>query len=97
MISLCLDTPSGISILAGYEYGRQLWETQGTSLNINDYFTIHLSNEIEGMSSSFIDGFFTKPIETIGVENLIDRLHVISTHGYLDQHIKEVLSYYLGG
>jgi hypothetical protein len=96
MISLCLDTPSGISILAGYEYGRQLWETQATSLNINDYFTIHFSNEIESMSSSFIDGFFAKAIETIGVENLINRLHVIG-NDYLDHHIKEILSEYIGG
>ena len=57
MISLCLDTPSGISILAGYEYGKQLWESQGTALNINDNFTIHISNEIISMSASFIDGF----------------------------------------
>jgi len=96
MISLCLDTPLGISILAGYEYGRQLWETQATSLNINNDFTIHLSNEIEGMSSSFIDGFFAKPIETIGAENLINRLHVIG-NDYLDHHIKEILSEYIGG
>lgn len=97
MISLCLDTPSGISILAGYEYGKQLWESQGTLLNINDYFTIHLSNEIESMSSSFIDGFFEKPIETIGVENLINRLHIISGHGYLDRYVKDILSDYIGG
>ena len=96
MISLCLDTPSGISILAGYEYGRQLWETQATSLNINDYFTIHLSSEIESMSSSFIDGFFAKAIETIGIENLINILHVIG-NDYLDHHIKEILSEYIGG
>lgn len=95
MISLCLDTPSGISILAGYEYGRQLWESQATSLDINDYFTIHLSNEIESMSSSFIDGFFAKALETIGIENLINRLHVISCNSYLDQHIKEILSEYM--
>lgn len=97
MISLCLDTPSGISILAGYEYGKQLWDSQATSLNINDDFTIHLSNEIESMSSSFIDGFFAKPIETIGIENLISRLHVISCNGYLDRHIKDILSEYIGG
>ena len=94
MISLCLATPSGISILAGYEYGRQLWETQGTSLNINDNFTIHLSNEIESMSSSFIDGFFMEPIKTIGAENLINILHVIG-NDYLDHHIKEILSEYM--
>ncbi len=94
MISLCLDTPSGISILAGYEYGRQLWETQGTSLNINDDFTIHLSNEIEGMSSSFIDGFFAKPIKTIGAEDLINRLHVIGNE-YIDHRIKDILSDYI--
>ena len=96
MISLCLDTPSGISILAGYEYGKQLWDSQATSLNINDEFTIHLSNEIVSMSSSFIDGFFEKPIETIGVENLIHRLHVIG-NDYLENHIKDLLSDYIGG
>lgn len=94
MISLCLDTPRGISILAGYEYGKQLWDSQATSLNISDDFTIHLSNEIEGMSSSFIDGFFAKPIETIGIENLINRLHVIG-NDYLDHHIKDILSEYM--
>ena len=96
MISLCLDTPFGISILAGYEYGRQLWESQGAALNINDDFTIHLSNEIVGISVSFIDGFFEKPIETIGVENLIHRLHVIG-NDYLENHIKNILSEYIGG
>lgn len=95
MVSLCLDTPSGISILAGYEYGRQLWDAQASSLNINDDFTIHLSNEIEGLSSSFIDGFFSKAAETIGIENLISRLHVISCNNYLDRHIKDILSEYL--
>lgn len=95
MISLCLDTPLCISILAGYEYGKQLWESQGTALNINDYFTIHFSNEIVSVSSSFIDEFFEKPIETIGIENLIHRLHVISHDGYLDRHIKEILSEYI--
>ena len=94
MISLYVDTPLGISILAGYEYGRQLWESQGSSLDINDDFTIHFSNEIESMSSSFIDGFFAKAIETIGIENLIRRLHVIG-NDYLDRHIKDILSYYM--
>ena len=94
MISLCLDTPSGISILAGYEYGKQLWETQASSLNIDDYFTIHLSNEIVSMSSSFIDGFFEKAIETIGIDNLIHNLHIIG-NDELDRHIKDILSEYM--
>lgn len=94
MISLCLDTPLGISILAGYEYGRQLWESQGSSLDINDDFTIHFSNEIESMSSSFIDGFFAKAIEAIGIDNLTQRLHVIG-NDYLDHRIKEILSDYM--
>ena len=94
MISLCLDTPSGISILAGYEYGKQLWETQASSLNIDDYFTIHLSNEIVSMSSSFIDGFFEKAIETIGIDNLIHRLHIIG-NDELDRHVKDILSEYI--
>lgn len=95
MISLCLDTPLGISILAGYEYGRQLWESQGTALNITDDFTIHLSNEIVSMSASFIDGFFEKPIETIGINNLISRLHVISKNSDIENHIKDILSDYM--
>ena len=94
MISLCLDTPSGISILAGYEYGKHLWETQASSLNIDDYFTIHLSNEIVSMSSSFIDEKIEKAIETIGIDNLIHRLHIIG-NDELDRHIKDILSEYI--
>ena len=53
-----------------------------------------IAHEIVSMSSSFIDGFFEKPIETIGVENLINRLHVIG-NDYLDHHIKDILSDYV--
>ena len=48
------------------------------------------------MSSSFIDGFFEKAIETIGIDNLIHRLHIIG-NDELDRHIKDILSEYIVG
>ena len=72
-----INVPSNVTILAGYEYGRDLWQTyRPIDFEMHDDYYIRFPEQIEGIATSWIDGFFKDLIETIGAEKAAEQLHI---------------------
>lgn len=72
-----LKTNPKFCILAGYAYGKELWEECFSYLNYHKPFKVVIPSHIEGMSISFIGGLFEEIIENIGVDKLLERITII--------------------
>lgn len=65
--------------LAGYEYGKQIYELQvKDKININQNFYIEIPSNIQFAASSFVQGFFSQIIDKIGLSLTEERANVIS-------------------
>ena len=54
--------------LAGYEYGVSIYDKQVDGrLDLNHSFEIVFPAQIRGVASSFVQGFFEKIVDTIGL------------------------------
>ena len=84
---------SHITVLAGYEYGKEIWDTQcsSKSVDVTQDFYLILPSQIECVASSFVHGFFETIAEKIGVKNTAERLHIIIENRRLEDHVKESL------
>ena len=83
-----------ITILAGFEYGREIWNAQCASNNnvdVNQDYYLILPDQIEGVAPSFVSGFFESIVKKIGVENAAERLHVILVSRSLEEAVKDYI------
>ena len=71
-----LNFKENIVMLAGYEYGVQIYEQQGKKIDFQKSFTVVFPDSIVGVASSFVQGFFAEAKRTVGIENLKQRLNV---------------------
>ena len=81
-----------ITVLAGFEYGREIWNTQCASNNnvdVNQDYYLILPAQIECVAPSFVNGFFESIVEKIGAKNAAERLHVILVNRALEEDVKE--------
>lgn len=81
-----------ITVLAGFEYGREIWNTQCASNNnvdVNQDYYLILPAQIEGVAPSFVNGFFESIVEKIGAKNAAERLRVILVNRALEEDVKE--------
>lgn len=78
MSSFHLEIPSNITCLAGYEYGKEIWNTQclRDDFEANEDHYISFPEQIEGVTISWVDGFFEYLIETIGAEKTAEQIHI---------------------
>jgi hypothetical protein len=54
--------------LAGYDYGISIYNNQvDGKLDLNTSFEIVFPTQIRGVASSFVQGFFEKIVDTIGL------------------------------
>jgi hypothetical protein len=89
---LSIDTgiSPDITILAGFDFGREIWKVNECSLlviDVNADYEIEFPEQIEGIASSFVNGFFEKIIEEIGAEKAAERLHI--NNAELESNVKE--------
>lgn len=76
---ITLNFNSDIIGLAGYEYGKQIYETQvRNKIDINKDFYIEIPSNIQFAASSFVQGFFSHIIEEIGLSLTEKRANIIS-------------------
>jgi len=74
-----LNLSADIIGLAGYEYGKQIYETQvRNNIDINKEFYIEIPSNIQFAASSFVQGFFSNIIEEIGLYLTEKRAKIIS-------------------
>lgn len=76
---ITLNLKTDIIGLAGYEYGKQIYETQVKgNIDINKDFYIEIPSNIQFAASSFVQGFFSHIIEEIGLSLTEKRAKIIS-------------------
>lgn len=65
--------------LAGYKYGRQIYEDQVSGkIDINKDFYIEIPKNIEFIASSFVQGFFSDILEKIGLSSTEKHTNILS-------------------
>lgn len=65
--------------LAGYEYGKQIYDLQvKDKIDINQKFYIEIPSSIQFAASSFVQGFFSQIIDQIGLSLTEKRATIIS-------------------
>ena len=73
--SLNLKFAKDAKNLAGYEYGEHEFNEQvKDKINYNETFTLVFPPQIEKIASSFVQGFFAKIKEKIGLQGIEERL-----------------------
>lgn len=79
--------------LAGYEYGRQIYETQVRgNIDINKEFYIEIPSNIQFVASSFVQGFFSHIIEEIGLSLTEQRAKILSENiGIKDKFLNKLI------
>lgn len=89
-----LKTNPKFCILAGYDYGKELWEECFSYLNYHEPFKIVIPSHIQGMSVSFIGGLFAEMIEDIGVDKILERMTIIHPdEDFIKQVIDDIKMY----
>lgn len=82
------------ALLAGYDYGKELWEECFSSLNYHKPFKVVIPSHIEGMSISFIGGLFEEIIENIGADKLLERMTIIHPDEEFIKHVMDDIAMY---
>ena len=72
--------------LAGYEYGKQIYESQVRgNIDINKDFYIEIPSNIKFVASSFVQGFFSQIIEEIGLSLTEKRAKILSKNANIEE------------
>ena len=89
-----IEVPADITILAGFEYGREIWDEQCAFAlcDLSTDYYISLPEWIEGIAVSFIDGLFEHIVALIGAEKAAERLHMNNER--LEARVKSYLMLY---
>ncbi len=65
--------------LAGYEYGDQIYQKQVMEkIDTSKDFYIEIPSKIQFVASSFVQGFFSKLMEEIGLSLIESRAKILS-------------------
>lgn len=72
MKEIMLDIPNTFSGLAGNKYGRKIYDEQVAG-KIDDFkdVVIVFPDNITDIATSFLQGFFKIPVDSIGVEGIM--------------------------
>ncbi len=66
-----------ITKLAGFPYGENIFETQVKGkIDLQQPCKIIFPNNIEGIASSFVQGFFAEIINSIGFQGIEDKIKI---------------------
>lgn len=82
------------ALLAGHDYGKELWEEYFRCLNYHRPFKIVLPSHIQGMSVSFAGGLFAEMIENIGVDKILERMTIIHPDEEVIKRIMDDIAMY---
>lgn len=83
-----LKFDDNIVLLAGYEYGEQIYNSQvAGKINFEEDFYIEFPKTINGVASSFVQGFFAQAKKAVGLDNIVSRSHITSKDESLSKKI----------
>lgn len=87
-----LSFNGSLSNLAGYDYGVATYKDQAENkLDISRDFMIVFPDHIEGVASSFVQGFFSVIVGEIGLLSTENRLIIKAKNKELENSIKKKL------
>lgn len=76
--------------LAGFPYGREVYEKQVKNyINVGEEIEIVFPNQIEKVASSFVQGFFSELVSKIGYLGIEKHVKIIASSEKLSKMIKE--------
>lgn len=76
--------------LAGFPYGREVYEKQVKNyINVHEEIEIVFPNQIEKVASSFVQGFFSDLISKIGYLGIEKHVKIIASSEKLSKMIKK--------
>lgn len=83
-----LDLSKDLTCLAGFLLGKKVYEYQVYGkIDIHKPFTIVFPQHIELITSSFVEGLFSKPLEIIGFEKLKENINIKTSSEKLTQDV----------
>ncbi len=82
-----LNFKENLTMLAGYEYGAQVYSQQATSLDFSKKFTVVFPDTVIGVASSFIQGFFAYAKKSVGLNVLKSNINIKSRSEELSDKI----------
>lgn len=78
--------------LSGYDEGQSFYQEQiKGKLDLTDPFYIRFPDNVEAISTSFIEGLFDPIIEEIGIHSVLDHTTIISRYPRIGEKIFKVL------
>lgn len=79
MTHIILNFDKTLSNLAGYEFGLSVYNEQVKGkIDLSDEFIFEFPEQIKGVASSFVQGFFADIVKQIGLLATEERTHIIS-------------------
>lgn len=88
MNSVKLNFDEELINLAGYDFGKNTYETQiKGKINLQSNFEIEFPDEIKGVASSFVQGLFGDIINQIGLLNTEKRVMIKSSSVELGKNL----------
>ena len=79
-----------LSNLAGYDFGLKIYEEQVKGkIDLSEGFTIVFPKNIVGVAASFVQGFFSDIIKTLGLLSTKDKVSIIAVDNQLSEAIKK--------
>lgn len=92
MNNIKLSFEKSLSNLAGYEFGVSVYEKQAKGkLDLSKNFTIEFPPEINGVASSFVQGFFEEIVKQIGLSATEERTKIVSVNPKIEHGLLKKL------
>lgn len=89
-VSLSFDKT--LSNLAGYDYGVSVFNSQvNGKIDLNSQFVIEFPEQIRGVASSFVQGFFNDIVQKIGLLATEQRALIVSSRDGFSEMIMSKL------
>ncbi|MGN1126902.1 MAG: hypothetical protein ACI4RI_05625 [Ruminococcus sp.] len=83
-----MDFSKDLTCLAGFLLGEKVYEYQvDGKIDVHKPFTIVFPLHIELITSSFVEGLFSKPLETVGFEVLKENINIKTSSEKLTQDV----------
>jgi len=92
MNKISLEFDKTLTNLAGYDYGKAIYDEQVKGkIDIDKEFGIEFPSQIRGVASSFVQGFFEDIVDNIGLIETEKNVHIISENEGFHQMVMSKL------
>lgn len=88
MKRIILEFDNSLSGLAGYEYGKQIYNEQvKNKISFDEEVCIEFPDNIQRIASSFVQGFFEEIAENVGISSIGKNIEIKCVNDKLKKSI----------